>query len=165
MTNYSNRGKWLESVIESSNKQYYERGLAIINKIPTPMAKRRATGQYFYSEKSTVDFIGISFGKYIAFDTKETSTDTFPFSNVKHHQLKYLDDVAYHGGKAFLIILFKKHNELYKLSISEYKHLMNTLERKSIPYKWFKENKTPIHSKLGVYYDYLDIAHKGVGGI
>lgn len=164
MTNYSNRGKWLEGVIEASNKQYYERGLAIINKIPTPMAKNSRSGRYFYSEKSTVDFIGISFGKYIAFDTKETTTNTFPFSNVKHHQLKYLDDVAYHGGKAFLIILFKKHNELYKLTISEYKHLMNTLERKSIPYKWFKENKTPIHSKLGVYYDYLDIAHKGVGG-
>ena len=36
MTNYKNRGMFLEKVINISNKQYLERGLALINKVPTP---------------------------------------------------------------------------------------------------------------------------------
>lgn len=160
MTNYKNRGKWLEQAIESSNRQYQERSLALIHKIPTPMAKNSRNGQYFYSAKSTVDFVGISLGEFIAFDTKETAIKTFEFKNVKAHQVDYLTQVRQQGGQAFLLIYFRPFNELYKLDIDTYNHLVKTIGRKSIPYKWFRDNKEPIRSKNGVYFDYLGITDK-----
>ena len=36
--------------------------------------------------------------------------------------------------------------------------------RKSIPLSWFEENKRPIKSKNGIYYDYLGKAHMVKGG-
>ena len=48
MTNYKNRGMFLEKVINISNKQYLERGLALINKVPTPTSinTRKGTARY-----------------------------------------------------------------------------------------------------------------------
>lgn len=160
MTSQRNRGMFLERVINISNKQYLERGLALINKIPTPTTvnKRKGTGRY--TEKSIVDFTGVSQGSFIAFDAKETKENRFPFSRLLHHQRTYLNDAHKQGGEAFVLILFVKENELYRLDIKEYETLIETIGRKSIPLSWFRDNKTQVKSKHGVYYDYLSI----VGG-
>lgn len=164
MANYKNRGSHLEKIINISNKQYLERNLALIHKIPTPTRinpqKRTAT----FSEKSTVDFTGVSLGTFVAFDAKETKTQNFPFSRLEPHQAAYLKSAHEQRGIAFILILFTSDNELYRLDIDEYMYLEETINRKSIPIKWFKDNKQPIKSKNGVYYDYLDITENNKGG-
>lgn len=164
MANYKNRGSYLEKVINISNKQYLERGLALIHKIPTPTRinpkKRTAT----FSEKSTVDFTGVSLGTFVAFDAKETKSQNFPFSRLEPHQASYLKSAYEQQGQSFILILFTSENELYRLNIDEYMQLEETLNRKSIPIKWFKDNKQPITSKNGVYYDYLNITGNLKGG-
>lgn len=167
MTNYKNRGMFLEKVINISNKQYLERGLALINKVPTPTSINTRKGTARYTEKSTVDFTGVSQGTFIAFDAKEVKTTNFPFSRVQPHQETYLINAYKQKGQAFLLILFTQHNELYRIDIDEYerlkKHYLQN-NRKSIPYTWFKEHKRPITSKNGIYYDYLNKAHYVKGG-
>lgn len=158
MVNHANKGKMLERFIEASNKQYELKELALIQKIPTPMSKNSRNGQYFYSKKSTVDFVGVSRGQYIAFDAKETKADRFPFSRLESHQLDYLNQARKHGGQAFVIIMFTEHNKMYRLDIDEYNDLQNTLDRKSIPLSWFEAFKKPIQSKNGVAFDYLERA-------
>lgn len=155
---YGNRGMLLERMIEQSNKQYRLMGLAVINKIPTPTKISQKKGYAYYSEKSTVDFIGVNKGTHIAFDTKEVQSKSFAFSRVSDHQYDFLLDTHRQKGQAFILILFKHVNELYKLDITEFKNLKESLHRKSIPYKWFVEEKTPITSKSGIYYDYLNLA-------
>ncbi len=158
MPNYRNRGKHLERMIEISNKQYKIKDIAIIDKIPTPMTHRSKNGEIYsakYSKKSTVDFIGISNGKFIAFDTKQTSLTNLPFKNIEQHQIEYLTSTHEQGGICFILVLFTKFNELYKLDINELITLKEILNRASIPYTWFKENKIPITSNNGIIYNYL----------
>lgn len=161
MTNYRNRGMFLERVIDISNKQYLERNLALINKIPTPTSINMKKGTARYTQNSTVDFTGVANGKFIAFDAKEVKSKRFDFSRLQPHQEQYLKQAHIQRGEAFLIILFTTENTCYKLDIEEYTELKNELNakgRKSIPLDWFKEHKTPIRSKNGVYYDYLNLA-------
>lgn len=131
----------------------------MINKIPTPTQVIRKgsklTGAY-YTEKSTVDFIGIHNCNFIAFDAKECSEPRFPFSRLDIHQLEYLTSIKNQGGIGFIIILFKKENEMYRLDLDEYVRLANTLDRQSIPLQWFRENKRPITSSNGIAYNYLE---------
>lgn len=157
MTNYKNRGQFLERVINMSNKQYLERNLALIQKVPTPTTGNKKKGTFHYTEKSTVDFIGVANGKFIAFDTKETKNINFPFNRLQPHQESYLKHAQEQKGVAFILILFTQVNELYRLSIEEYEQLKRELKRKSIPLQWFRDNKKDIKSKNGVYYDYLNI--------
>lgn len=164
MANYSNRGNFLEKVINISNKQYLERNLALINKIPTPTKVNPKKHTATFSEKSTVDFTGVSLGTFVAFDAKETTTQNFQFSRLAPHQETYLKHAYEQKGIAFILILFTKENELYRLDIDEYLYLKKHIGRKSIPIKWFKDNKRPITSKNGVYYDYLNIANYIKGG-
>lgn len=157
--NTRNRGKYLERVIDRCNLVYKQRGIAQINKIPTPIVVRSRGNQIIsatYGEKSTVDYVGtLKGGISVAFDTKETKIKRFPFKNVKKHQIEYLTNIHNLGGQAFFLILFVQENELYKVDINQFKQLMNDIDRKSIPYQWFKENLEPITSTNGLIYDYL----------
>jgi recombination protein U len=59
------RGSLLEEVINFTNTKYREKGLALIQKVPTPITpinidkeNRHITLAYF-EQKSTVDYIGV----------------------------------------------------------------------------------------------------------
>lgn len=160
MTNtiYKNRGAFLEKVIEKSNNQYLERGLALIDKIPTPMSGNTRKNTFRYTKKSTVDFTGVTQGQFVSFDAKQCNAPRFEFSRLQEHQESYLKNAHKQKGLSFILILFTKENELYKLTINEYEYLKENMKRKSIPLGWFRENKTQIKSKNGIYYDYLNIA-------
>ena len=78
------RGSTLEEFINRTNEKYLENGLALIQKVPTPItpinidkATRHITLAYF-DQKSTVDYIGAVQGIPVCFDAKECNTDTFP---------------------------------------------------------------------------------------
>ena len=117
------RGDIFEEIINMVNKHYKHKGIALVQKIATPMKpKRRGTdivGAY-YEEKSTLDYIGIIKGVPITFDAKETSdVKKFPLSNIKDHQVEYMKDFARFGGKTFILVSFKKYNRFFRISIEE----------------------------------------------
>ena len=77
------RGSTLEELINRTNEQYREKGLALIQKIPTPITpvkmdktSRHITLAYF-EQKSTVDYIGAVQGIPVCFDAKECCVKNF----------------------------------------------------------------------------------------
>ena len=78
------RGSTLEDMINRTNEKYREAGLALIQKVPTPITPvridqetRHITLAYF-DQKSTVDYIGVVQGIPVCFDAKECKTERFP---------------------------------------------------------------------------------------
>jgi|SRR5690554_2194890 len=162
--NYGKRGMALEEIIEYTNMSYKNKGLALIKKVPTDWAvhydKRKRKVIYAYPrKKGLVDFIGISNGRSIAFDTKSTNNRTsFPLNNIQEHQMEYLLNHRDQGGISFFIVEFTKHMEHYFLPIdkaNEWWINMKKGGRKSIPYQWFVMNCNLIKSGHGVPLDYL----------
>ena len=119
------RGSTLEDMINRTNEKYLENGLALIQKIPTPItpinidkSTRHITLAYF-DQKSTVDYIGAVQGIPVCFDAKECNTDTFPLANIHEHQVKFMDNFEKQQGIAFILISFTKRNEFYYLRFEE----------------------------------------------
>lgn len=85
------RGSTFEELINATNDVYIEKGLALVQKIPTPItpieidkATRHITLAYFEKD-STVDYIGVMQSIPICFDAKECHKDTFPMQNIHEH--------------------------------------------------------------------------------
>ena len=115
------RGSTLEDLINRTNEKYRERGLALIQKVPTPITPiqidqehRHITLAYF-DQKSTVDYIGAVQGIPVCFDAKECASDTFPIQNIHEHQVNFMSDFEKQGGCAFFLIYFTGRNLFYYL--------------------------------------------------
>lgn len=164
---HANRGKYLEEWIEHTNQVYNNKGLALITKIPTPWIIQRKfspyTKQYqisgaFPEKKSTVDFGGIASAQSIWFDVKATTNKTsFPLKNIHKHQVEYLEKVAKHGGKAFILIHFREWNKTWLLWIDQLLNFIAASNRKSLPLDWFEANCEIVAKGQGVMLDYLPI--------
>ena len=83
------RGSTLEDMINRTNEKYAMNGLALIQKIPTPITpikidkeNRHITLAYF-EQKSTVDYIGAVQGLPVCFDAKECAADAFSLQNIQ----------------------------------------------------------------------------------
>lgn len=121
------RGSTLEDLLNRTNERYQEMGLALIQKIPTPItpvqidkAHRHITLAYF-DKISTVDYIGAVQGIPICFDAKECSADTFPLQNVHEHQMTFMENFEKQRGISFLIIYYSTRNQLYYMRYEEIK--------------------------------------------
>ena len=119
------RGSGLEDLINATNERYRQNGLALIQKIPTPitpvemdMTSKRITLAYF-EQKSTVDYIGTVQGIPIAFDAKECAKDTFPLANIHEHQMDFMRDFENQDGIAFFLIFFSKRDVFYYMRYEE----------------------------------------------
>lgn len=117
------RGSTLEDLVNRTNEQYREKGLALVQKIPTPITpvrmdkeNRHITLAYF-DQRSTVDYIGAVQGIPVCFDAKECSAQTFPLANIHPHQVKFMEDFEKQNGVAFFLIFFSYLNEFYYLTI------------------------------------------------
>ncbi len=137
------RGDELENLIIISNDYYNINKLGRIDKVDVPIKviKRTDNGMItkaFFEKKSTVDFHGIIQGTSIVFDAKETFLKSLPIQNIHEHQIKYMSDIDFQGGLAFIIIHFKTFDEYYLLPFEEilrYYEGSKNGKRKSIPYK------------------------------
>lgn len=119
------RGSTLEELINRTNEQYREQGLALIQKVPTPITPinidketRHITLAYF-DHKSTVDYIGAVQGIPVCFDAKECKTDTFPLANVHEHQIRFMKDFEKQQGIAFLLLFYSSRDIYYYLRLEE----------------------------------------------
>lgn len=121
------RGSTLEDLLNRTNERYLEMGLALIQKIPTPITPvqidkehRHITLAYF-DKISTVDYIGAVQGIPVCFDAKECSSETFPLQNVHEHQIAFMENFEKQSGISFLIIYYSAKNQLYYMRFNEIK--------------------------------------------
>ena len=121
------RGSVLEELINMTNLFYREKGLALIQKIPTPITpinidkeSRHITLAYF-DQKSTVDYIGAVQGIPVCFDAKECGSDNFSLQNIHTHQYKFMEDFEKQGGISFILIYFTSRDEKYYVPFSDIK--------------------------------------------
>ena len=120
------RGSLLETLINMTNDKYREQGLALVQKVPTPITpvnindKGQITLAYFDS-KSTVDYIGVVQGIPVCFDAKECNKTTFPLQNIHEHQVKFMEDFEAQDGVAFMVIYFSDTDEYYYAPFKEIK--------------------------------------------
>lgn len=137
------RGSTLEDLINHTNDIYKEKGLALIQKIPTPItpididkSSRHITLAYF-DQKSTVDYIGAVQGIPVCFDAKECAADTFPLQNVHEHQVNFMNDFEKQGGISFLIVHYTHRDEMYYVplrDLNKFRERMHNGGRKSFKY-------------------------------
>lgn len=130
------RGSVLEDMINRTNDIYEEQGLALIQKIPTPITpidmdhKTKQITLAYFDKKSTVDYIGAIQGIPVCFDAKECSMPRFSINNIHEHQVNFMNKFEAQGGMAFLLIHFTDVDRFYYLRLSE---LMNFWNRSLQP--------------------------------
>lgn len=162
------RGSTLEDMVNKTNEKYRDAGLALIQKVPTPITpvridqeNRHITLAYF-DQKSTVDYIGAVQGIPICFDAKECAKDTFSLQNIHEHQVLFMGDFEKQGGIAFFLIYYTHKDLLYYLP---YEMLMFFWERaqqggrKSFRFEELNPEYI-LPRKHGVLVPYLDALQK-----
>ena len=119
------RGSTFEELVNRTNEQYREKGLGLIQKVPTPITPvrmdketRHITLAYF-EQKSTVDYIGVVQGIPVCFDAKECSVSTFPLANIHPHQVDFMVEFERQKGVAFFLLFFSNENRYYYLRLSD----------------------------------------------
>ena len=162
------RGSTLEELINRTNEKYLENGLAVIQKIPTPITpikidkeKRHITLAYF-EQKSTVDYIGVVQGIPSCFDAKECATDTFSLQNIHEHQVEFMGNFEKQGGISFFLIYYTGKNVFYYLPYEMLKYFWDRAKdggRKSFRYDELNPDYV-LPQKPGVLVPYLEILKK-----
>jgi recombination protein U len=165
------RGSTLEEMVNLTNERYLEHGLALIEKIPTPikpitLGKDKGTITLAYFEKKgSVDYIGVVQGIPICFDAKETTKDYLPLKNIHEHQVSYMEAFEKQEGVAFMLVYFSKIDQHYYLpfkTIKSYWEAAKEGGRKSIPIADF-DKSLKISSKSGYLVHYLEALAKYIG--
>ena len=129
------RGSSLEELINFTNERYRRDGLALLQKIPTPIVpvqidpqSRNITLAYF-EKTSTVDYIG-------------AAQEHLPLQNIHAHQIAFLDEFQKQRGLSFLLVHFSVQDEYFLLPFATLKAYWEAAEqggRKSIPYEAFEQ--------------------------
>ena len=101
------RGSTLEDMINRTNERYLEKGLALIQKIPTPITPVRIDKEHrhitlaYFEQRSTVDYIGVVQGIPVCFDAQACNAVTFPLHNIHEHQMVVMKHFEKQDGVAF----------------------------------------------------------------
>ena len=137
------RGSTLEDLINRTNDSYREKGLALIQKVPTPITpisidkeSRHITLAYF-DQKSTVDYIGAVQGIPVCFDAKECAASTFPLQNLHPHQVAFMREFEQQGGVSFILVSYTGLEEMYYVPFRHGEKFWRRMEeggRKSFTY-------------------------------
>ena len=158
------RGSTLEEIINMTNEGYRKKGLAVIQKVPTPITPVRVDNESrnitlaYFEQKSTVDYIGAVQGIPVCFDAKETSSARLPIQNIHPHQIDFMRDFERQGGLAFLLVHFKLTDEYFLLPCGVLAEIWQSAQnggRKSIPIEAF-DRELLISNKAGYYLHYLE---------
>lgn len=151
------RGSVLEDRINHTISDLRHDGLALIQKVPTPITPVRLDGKghitlAYFDQKSTVDYIGVIQGVPVCFDAKECKEDTFPLKNIHEHQLVFMQDFTDQDGIAFFLLYYSKREEYYYLTFDEAAFFWNRMKqggRKSFRYDELNPNHFIKEDHLG----------------
>lgn len=162
------RGSTLEDLINRTNEQYMEKGLALIQKVPTPITPIKIDKEHrhitlaYFEQKSTVDYIGAVQGIPVCFDAKECNTDTFSLQNIHEHQVRFMELFEKQGGISFLIIFYTHKNEIYYMPYADMRKFWDRAQnggRKSFRFEELDQSFL-IQQNRGVLVPYLDALQK-----
>ena len=162
------RGSTLEDLINRSNEQYLEKGLALIQKIPTPITPVRIDKEHrhitlaYFDQKSTVDYIGAVQGIPVCFDAKESAADTFALQNIHEHQVSFMEKFEEQGGISFMILFYTARNELFYLPYADMRKFWDRARqggRKSFRYEELDQTFL-LHPSGGILVPYLEALQK-----
>ena len=162
------RGSALEESVNMTNDKYREQGLALIQKIPTPITPVEMDKEHghitlaYFDKKSTVDYIGAVQGVPVCFDAKECASDTFALQNIHEHQVLFMRDFEKQDGVAFILIYFTKRDIYYYMRDEELEKFWKRAEdggRKSFRLDELNEDFF-FKSSKGYYIPYLDMLQK-----
>lgn len=158
------RGSTLEELVNRTNEVYLEKGLALIQKVPTPITPIKIDKEHrhitlaYFDQKSTVDYIGVVQGIPVCFDAKECSTDTFALQNIHPHQVEFMGEFEKQGGISFLILFYSARNELFYLTYKDMMTFWNRAQeggRKSFRYEELDQDYY-MQPKNGILVPYLE---------
>lgn len=165
----ANRGIAFENLIDYTNRIYEHKGLAIINKRPTPVKILGNNGRtvHGYLEKpSTVDYDGTyQGGKSIVFEAKSIKElDRFDLKNLHDHQVEYLKKCHDCGAISFILVEFTKHRTIYLMPYETLQYYWNRRKKgvrgtASIPLEDFEVNAYQVTGG-SVPVDYLSVVNK-----
>lgn len=165
------RGSSLEECVNHTNDVLRQDGLALIQKIPTPItpididkATRHITLAYF-DKKSTIDYIGAVQGIPVCFDAKECSVDSFPMHNIHEHQMTFMEDFEKQDGISFFLIYFSHRETYYYMRFEEALKFWNRGRsggRKSVRIEEL-DDEFFFSSSNGYFLPYLDMINKDLG--
>ncbi len=162
------RGSLLEEMINMSNEVYRKNGLALIQKVPTPITPinidketRHITLAYF-EQKSTVDYIGVVQGIPVCFDAKECNSDNFSLQNLHEHQFDFMTDFEKQDGIAFVLLYYTHRDEKYYIPYKDIKKFVERAAGGGLKHFKYEEiDKTYlIGRKGGVLVHYLEQLQK-----
>ncbi len=158
------RGSALEEMVNRTNERYQEKGLALIQKIPTPITPVKMDKEHrriilaYFEQRSTVDYIGAVQGIPVCFDAKECVADTFPLQNIHEHQVRFMEAFERQGGISFVLIYYTGKNRLYYMRFAEILVFWNRAKeggRKSFRFEELDPSFF-LELKSGCYVPYLD---------
>lgn len=164
------RGSTLEELINMTNQRYRESGLALIQKIPTPITpvkidknSRHITLAYFEKD-STVDYIGVVQGIPVCFDAKECASDNFPIRNIHEHQMKFMQEFERQQGIAFILLYYSHLDEAFYVPYGDIVQFYERAKNGGIKHFKFHEiDKTyRIERKNGVPLHYLEMLQRDI---
>lgn len=158
------RGSTLEELVNRTNEQYRDKGLALIQKVPTPITPIKIDKEHrhitlaYFEKKSTVDYIGAVQGVPVCFDAKECHTDSFPLANIHEHQVTFMRDFEKQNGVAFLLLYYSHKNLFYYLRFEKMLEFWERGEhggRKSFLLEELEEGYM-LEQRHGIFVPYLD---------
>lgn len=162
------RGSTLEEMVNRTNEWYLEKGLALIQKIPTPITPVKMDQEHrhitlaYFDKRSTIDYIGAVQGLPICFDAKECVAETFPLQNIHQHQVKFMEEFERQGGIAFILIYYSSKNIFYYMRFAELQVFWNRSKeggRKSFRFDELNPEYV-LPKKHGILVPYLDMLQK-----
>lgn len=167
MTYYGKRGQAFENLIDYTNNVYRNKGIALINKRPTPMkiiGKTRGHQHICtFAEKSTVDYDGIYRGRAIVFEAKSVNLKRLPLDVIPGHQASYLKKADAQGAISFLIVEIRPMREVYLVTNNMLQKYIREAEkggRKSIPLDDLEVYAELVDQGNGIPLDYLSVVDK-----
>ncbi len=137
------RGSQLEDLINHTVSVYREKGLAVIQKVPTPITPVEMSENHsqitlaYFRQKSTVDYIGVVQGIPVCFDAKECRSDSWSLRNIHPHQVTFMRDFERQEGVSFIILSFVERGESYYVPFRDLYRFWQRMEeggRKSFHY-------------------------------
>ncbi len=168
------RGSGFEQSINYTNEVYRQKGLGLIQKIPTPITPieiQKDTGRIslaYFDSKSTVDYIGIIQGIGICFDAKETKQKSLPIHNIHEHQIEFMKDFKKQGGLAFILVHFRFCGKYFYMPIDILKKFWDRAKnggRKSIKFDEFDPDYEICSDKNDTIIHYIEAVAKELKNI
>ena len=170
VVNYGSRGMAFEELVSWVNSTYEAKGIAAIEKIPTPVTVLRMEGSRikdgFYAKKSSVDYTGTYRGRAVWFDAKSTELETsFPLKFVEEHQVERLIRHEANGAICFFLFWFSALDRFYLMPLQVFLGYWNRREAgvrgtKSIPHAEFEAQAFRIEKSARGPLDYLAIVDR-----